>query len=465
MRNGYVLLFALLVIATGTSACTGDTGNRGEKHTFKQVTISLRHTQIKETSKARLRVLEDVVARTEAENEGVSFQLEGIDEIVNRDTKLKQEMAVGNPPDIFEVFGGADLKLYVKAGRMLDLTPLLEELDLTDSFESLSEFTIDGRVYGVPYGGYSEGIFYNKQMFRKLGLSIPHTWDELLDVAESIKRAGYIPFGLAAKDAWATGMMWNTIMVRYVGIEAFGGLLTGETKWTDPGFIQGFEAYAELIKRDYFPKGALGFEYAEQGSQLLEGKAAMVFTGTWDMSHFTSVEAGNLRGQIGFFSFPSIPGGLGDQGSINASYSNGFGFSSNLSEDQIGIVKSFIANFFNEEVQKRAMNEDKLLPSMTFTDLTDTDPIVNEVLTVMGQASSTWPAFDAIVQPIVTSEIGVGLQKLIGGLSTPEKVAQSIQDAQDKANLAQASETGLGHIQPNDGQSDPDRQLEEQHES
>ncbi|MHA6483264.1 ABC transporter substrate-binding protein [Paenibacillus sp. strain BS8-2] len=454
MRNSYILIAALLVIATGTSACTQDQNNTDQTQTFKQVTLSLRHTQIKETSEARLRVLEDVVAQTESENEGATIQLEGIDEIVNRDTKLKQEMAVGNPPDIFEVFGGADLKLYVKAGRMLDLTPLLQELKLTDSFESLSEFTIDGKVYGVPYGGYSEGIFYNKQMFENLGLSIPHTWNELIDAAEVIKNAGYIPFGLAAKDAWATGMMWNTIMVRYVGIDAFSGLLTGETKWTDPGFIQGFEAYAELIERDYFPKGALGFEYSEQGSQLLGGKAAMVFTGTWDMSHFTSVEAGNLRGQIGFFSFPTIPGGLGDQQSINASYSNGFGFSSNLNEDQIEVVKSFIANYFNEEVQKRAMNEDKLLPSMKFNDLTDTDPIVNEVLTVMGQASSKWPAFDAIVQPVVTSEIGVGLQKLIGNLSTPEKVAQSIQEAQEKANRTFVTETSLGQTAEGASQTD-----------
>jgi raffinose/stachyose/melibiose transport system substrate-binding protein len=446
LRRSSILIVVLLIVATGTSACSGNNPAIEDKLEFKQVTLSLRHTQIKETSKARLRVLEDVVAQTEAENEGVAFQLEGIDEIVNRDTKLKQEMAVGNPPDIFEVFGGADLKLYVKAGRMLDLTPILEELELTDKFESLSEFTIDGRVYGVPYGGYSEGIFYNKQIFKELGLSIPKTWDGLLDTAETIKAAGYVPFGLAAKDAWAIGMMWNTIMVRYVGIEAFGGLLTGETRWTDPGFIQGFEAYNELIRRKYFPSGALGFEYAEQGAQLLKSKAAMVFTGTWDMSHFTSVETGIPRGGIGFFAFPSIPGGLGDQSSINASYSNGFGFSSNLSEGQIGVVKAFIANFFNESVQKRAMDEDKLLPSMKFTDLTDTDPIVNEVLTVMGQASSTWPAFDAIVQPSVTSEIGVGLQKLIGGLSTPEKVAQSIQEAQDKANLAQVNEAGLGHI-------------------
>ncbi|MGO4611472.1 extracellular solute-binding protein, partial [Variovorax sp. 2RAF20] len=85
----------------------------------------------------------------------------------------------------------------------------------------------------------------------------------------------------------------------------------------------------------------------DQGAQLLSGKAAMVFTGTWDANRFSGDEAGDLKGQIGYFAFPSIEGGAGDQTSINASYSNGFGFSATLTEDQIAAVKKFIANFYS----------------------------------------------------------------------------------------------------------------------
>ncbi|MCQ6559757.1 ABC transporter substrate-binding protein [Paenibacillus mendelii] len=120
----------------------------------------------------RLQIFKDVVAKAEQENPGLKFELEGIDEVVNRDQKLKAEMAAGNPPDIFEVFGGADLNLYVKASRMLDLMPIIEELGLKDKFASLVEFTVDGKVYGLPFG-YSEGIFYNKKCSRNLGLPFP----------------------------------------------------------------------------------------------------------------------------------------------------------------------------------------------------------------------------------------------------------------------------------------------------
>lgn len=445
MRAKALTILVCCAAAAWLAACGGKGGNAPDSDgkPMKEVVLSLRHTQIKETSRTRLNLLEDVVEETERMHGGVSFKLEGIDEIINRDTKLKQEMAVGNPPDVFEVFGGADLKLYVKAGRMLDLTPILEELDLEDKFESLAEFTIDGKVYGIPYGGYAEGIFYNKRLFRELNLAIPETWEELLAAAERIKAAGYVPFGLAAKDAWVTGMMWNVIMERHIGIEAFNGLVTGEANWTDPGVVEGFRAYAELAEKDYFTGGALGLSYADQGAQFLRGQTAMVYTGSWDVNLFTSGNVGELEGEIGFFAFPSIRGGAGDQRSINASFSNGFGFSSRLSEAQAEAVKLFISNYYNERVQKRALIEDKLLPSMKLTDLSGIDPLMKQLVTVLTESSSSWPAFDAIVQPVVASEIGFALQELIGGLSTPEEVAARLRDVQEKANSALAESPGM----------------------
>ncbi|CAM4260047.1 raffinose/stachyose/melibiose transport system substrate-binding protein [Paenibacillus endophyticus] len=445
------LLVSIMLVASacgsnGNAETNTNTGTNNSTNTpaeatdppveAKDVTLSLRHTQIKETSKTRLKILEDVVAKTQDENKGLTFKLEGIDEIVNRDQKLKAEMAAGNPPDIFEVFGGADLNLYVKANRMLDLTPIIDELGLKDKFASLDEFTVDGKVYGLPFGGYSEAIFYNKKIFSELGLEIPTTWAQLLDVSEKIKAAGYTPFGLAAKDGWVNGMLWNTVMERNVGIDAFSKVVSGEAKWTDENFVKGFASYAELVNKDYFTKGALGLAYADQGAQLLSGKAAMVFTGTWDANRFSGDEAGELKGQIGYFAFPSIDGGAGDQTSINASYSNGFGFSANLNEDQIEAAKKFIANFFTEEVQKRTLVEDKLLPSMKLSDLSGVDPLTTEILTVMANASTSWKAYDAIVQPAVGADVNVGIQELIGKVSTPEKVAAKIQASQDKANAA-----------------------------
>ncbi|MGN7357051.1 ABC transporter substrate-binding protein [Paenibacillus sp. SAF-054] len=48
----------------------------------------------------------------------------------------------------------------------------------------------DGKVYGVPYNTDSRGLWYNKDIFKKVGLPEdwqPKNWDEVLDAARTIK--------------------------------------------------------------------------------------------------------------------------------------------------------------------------------------------------------------------------------------------------------------------------------------
>ncbi|MEC0371438.1 ABC transporter substrate-binding protein [Paenibacillus chibensis] len=48
----------------------------------------------------------------------------------------------------------------------------------------------DGKVYGVPYNTDSRGLWYNKEIFKKVGLPEdwqPKNWDEVLDAARTIK--------------------------------------------------------------------------------------------------------------------------------------------------------------------------------------------------------------------------------------------------------------------------------------
>ncbi|UFJ39545.1 extracellular solute-binding protein [Brevibacillus humidisoli] len=442
------LLLMLLVIAL--AACGGaetnshpsaSNGGGGEAagggtsdSAAKEVVLSFRHTQIKETSKKRLEIMMDVLKSLEQKHPGLKFEVEGVDEVVNRDQKLKAEMAAGNPPKIFEMFGGADTKLYVKAGRLLDLTDFLKESGLEDRFVSLEEFTVDGRVYGLPIGGYAEGLFYNKKMFEELNLSIPKTWDELIDLGNKVKAAGKTPIALAAKDGWVNAMLFNVIWERNAGIAGIEGLVTGERKWTDPETVKAFEDFAYLGDNDFFTKGALGLPYSDQGARFLKGEAAMVYTGSWDATRFSSDEAGDLKGSIGFFRFPAIDGGKGDQNSINAGYSNGFGFSSDLTDEQKEMVYAFIQEYFSEDVTRRFLVEDRLLPSTKLSDTSGADPLLAEVIQAINDSSSSWKAYDAIVQPSVKLATETALQELIGKVKTPQQVAEQMQKEQDKAN-------------------------------
>jgi raffinose/stachyose/melibiose transport system substrate-binding protein len=396
------------------------------------ITITLRHTQVKDTQKKRLAMLEEVIKATEAAVPGLTITLDGVEDRVNRFEKLRAEMAAGSPPEIFDLFGGTDTKDYVKADRLLDLTPILTELGLKDKFFSFEEFTVNGKIYGIPMAGYVEGIFYNKKILADNSLHIPKTWDELLAASETLKSKKITPFALAAKDAWVINMMMNTLWVRTAGADSVDGFLDGTKKWTDPAAVDGFKKFETLVKKDYFQEGTLALAYAEQQNKFSAGQAAFMFDGSWANTPLVDPEKSKVVNDVGFINFPTT-GGAGD-GLINGGWSNGYGFSKKVNEKQLLAIKEFIKQMFNEKMQKRQLLEEGMLPAMKLQDTSGVKPIIAEMIKASSDAKGTFGAFDAKIQTKVRETLERGMQEIIGGKSTPDKLTADLQKQQDASN-------------------------------
>lgn len=108
---------------------------------------------------------------------------------------------------------------------------------------------------------------------------------------------------------------------------------------------------------------------------------------------------------------------------------------------KLDAVKAFIKDFYNEDMQIRGLVEDGVLPAMKLDEkvLTDsiTDDLMKEIVAVLNASKTSFPAFDALVQADVTTEISnLQIQKLIGGQTTPEKMAEEPQKVQEEANAS-----------------------------
>lgn len=407
----------------------------------KSDTIVIRHTQLGEAKQQRLNILKDVLAKVSKEVPGVKYKLDGVDSDVNRKEKLRSEMVVNKAPAIFDLFGGADTQLYVEADRLLDLTPILKELGLQNKFISLGEFTVNGKVYGLPIGGYQEGYFYNKEYFKAKGLKVPQTLSDLEKLADFIKKDGKTPFAQASKAAWVPLMTANTLWSRYAGADITNGFATGKTKWNSAPMVSAFTKYQDWVKKGYFKQGELGLDYAEQRNQLIRGEAIMMYDGSWASSVFAdSKQAGNLTNKVGYFPMPTVAGGKGNQTLVNGGFSNGYGFSAKVknNKQQLAFVKSFIKNMYNDEMQIRGLEADGVLPSMKVDSnklakakVTD---LVKEIITVGNKSAGAFPAFDSLVQPDVNTALSDGIQKLIAGKVTPKAMLDAVQKVQNTAN-------------------------------
>ena len=112
---------------------------------------------------------------------------------------LRTQLEAGTAPDLMYARSyatGADL---YKSGFFAKVNDL-KGLDTAFSLDYLAPWTADGDVFAVPIQAVNAAVYYNKDIFAELGLEIPTTFEELLDVAQKLQDAGYVPFANGIAD-------------------------------------------------------------------------------------------------------------------------------------------------------------------------------------------------------------------------------------------------------------------------
>jgi len=120
-------------------------------------------------------------------------------------TKMTTTMQSGEPPDIFQSWGGGVMNEYVKAGLLKEITADLDADGSawrnTFSPGALGVYSYQGKNYGVPWDMGMVGFWYNKALFEKAGITAPPaTWAELVDDVKKLQAAGITPIALGEGD-------------------------------------------------------------------------------------------------------------------------------------------------------------------------------------------------------------------------------------------------------------------------
>jgi raffinose/stachyose/melibiose transport system substrate-binding protein len=121
-----------------------------------------------------------------------------------------------------------------------------------------------------------------------LGLSVPTTWEELLTTAQTIKKAGYTPFANATADNWtAAELMFMNLAPNFVGGRA-GRMqyLEGKRCFNDKNMLAAFQALKDLAP--FLPPNQAVMTYSDSQQLFLQGKAAMLMDGSWNIAFFES---------------------------------------------------------------------------------------------------------------------------------------------------------------------------------
>jgi raffinose/stachyose/melibiose transport system substrate-binding protein len=256
--------------------------------------------------------------------------------------KIQVAMGAHNPPDIFIGWGGGILKTYVDANDVYDLTP---DINADSAWKNrylpsvLTAATFDGKLYGVPNSGVQPTLFYyNKELFNQYHLSAPKTWNELLNVINTLKQHNVIPIALAGGSKWPYLMYEQYLVDRYGGPDAFNAVIANQKNaWSQDAFIKANTAIQQLVNM-----GAFGGSFSsvvadtnQDAALLYTGKAAMMLQGNWN---FPIIQTGSpefiQNGKLGWFPFPTVEGGKGDPANIAGNPCNFYSISKTAKSPQ-----------------------------------------------------------------------------------------------------------------------------------
>ncbi len=242
-------------------------------------------------------IFQEIINDFEAENPDIHVELTYASD---GETVLLTRIASNEVPDTMSLYPAEmTYRQLLDEGYIMDLTDCGFESNVEQSMLDLASY--NGAQISLPYTLSLYGIHYNKTLFNELGIEVPTTMDELIEVCKTLKEAGYDAFALPfANNA-------NQIAERLISAfdsnsyVDFQAVADGEKDIHD---VASLTALADFIKaiKPYSSADAMGMNNDSAHADFVNKKAAMRLQGSWYLSTF---EEANADFEIGLFGIPS----------------------------------------------------------------------------------------------------------------------------------------------------------------
>ncbi len=221
-------------------------------------------------------------------------------------TLLPSWLTSKQAPDVVTWFAGYRMQAFAEKGLLEPINDVFPggsfEAEFPPAFKTASSY--NGNIYFMPQSWYWWAVYYNKDVFAKLNLSIPKTADEFMAVCDKLKAAGIAPIAIGAKDTWTAGGWFDYMDSAVNGGEFHVKLTKGEVPYTDPAVKKTFGYIAEMAKRGYFMPNAASYSWQEAANVLFRGEAGMYLMGQF----IKDVAPADVKDKIDFFRFPYFEG-------------------------------------------------------------------------------------------------------------------------------------------------------------
>lgn len=200
-RKVATALAASASLALLTTACTGQSSSGASDDASKNTTINFWHAWSAPGEIAGVKALAAGFEKTHP-NIHVNIVANMTDDKINQALRSGGDKA----PDVISSFTTNNVGKFCSSGALVDLNPFFKKagIDPATTFpKAMNEYTqFDGNRCTVPLLGDAYGLYYNKDAFKKAGISSPpKTWSEFeadakkltVSKGDSYSQLGFMP--------------------------------------------------------------------------------------------------------------------------------------------------------------------------------------------------------------------------------------------------------------------------------
>lgn len=247
--------------------------------------------------------------------------------------KIKVAMAADETMDIMFGFGAGFIENYARAGMLVPVEDYIPEFYKEHMDMELQEnFIFDGTQYGIGFTQWMGVLYCNQALFDEVGVEIPQTYEELIDVSKKFCQAGIEPVSCGMMNKWH-GQQWiNNFTIQLCGAELYKKMARGEVSMNHEAVEQAAQLTADLVEEGVFCSQMLSMNSAEAEEMFLNGEAAMIYIGSW----YTETAYERLGEDLTVAKMPVIPGAV-DSGDYHGGVINGWVVSADTEYPELAV--------------------------------------------------------------------------------------------------------------------------------
>ena len=336
---------------------------------------------------------------------------------------LNARLAGGTAGDIITCRPFDNALAMYDAGNLADIKDLAGLANFADVAKAAWSTDSGDATFCVPMASVIHAFMYNKDAFAELGLEIPSTEAEFYAALEAFKTEGtYIPMAMGTKDQWEAATMGYT----NVGPTYWGGeqgrqdLLSGDAKFTDDAFVEGFRQIAKWTP--YLGNGFQAQGYTDSQNLFTLGRAAIYPTGSWEITGFQE----NADFELGVFAPPKKDA----DSTCYISDHTDIGIGMNAATENKEAVLTFLEWTASAEFAELLTNAAPGFFSLSTHDINVENPLAQEFIALRGECESTIRVAHQILsrgEPPLGNQLWTLTANVINGSQTPEEAAQEAQ--------------------------------------